>query len=232
MGVDLSWRIDGLSLTFALLISGIGTLIVLYSGRLPQGPSAAGPLLLLHADVHGRHAGAGAGRRLHHAVRVLGTDLDHLVPADRLRQSPRGGAARRLPGAGRHRHGRAVAAGRPAADLERHRCGRHVVAAGAGRRAARQPALPRRARSRARRRLHQIGAVPVPFLAAQRHAGADAGLGLSAFGDHGEGRCLSGDAAQSGDGRHGGMGDHPAAVRRRDADRRHGAWRCARPTSS
>ena len=32
IGVDLSWFIDGLSLTFALLISGIGTLIILFSG--------------------------------------------------------------------------------------------------------------------------------------------------------------------------------------------------------
>jgi multicomponent Na+:H+ antiporter subunit A len=32
LGVDFAWRLDGLSLTFALLISGIGTLIVLYSG--------------------------------------------------------------------------------------------------------------------------------------------------------------------------------------------------------
>lgn len=32
LGVDFSWYLDGLSLTFALLISGIGTLIVLYSG--------------------------------------------------------------------------------------------------------------------------------------------------------------------------------------------------------
>src|SRR5919109_1708129 len=32
VGIDFSWFIDGLSLTFALLISGIGTLIVLYSG--------------------------------------------------------------------------------------------------------------------------------------------------------------------------------------------------------
>ena len=37
IGVDLSWRIDGLSLTFALLISGIGTLIVLYSGGYLKG---------------------------------------------------------------------------------------------------------------------------------------------------------------------------------------------------
>jgi multicomponent Na+:H+ antiporter subunit A len=32
LGLDFAWRLDGLSLTFALLISAIGTLIVLYSG--------------------------------------------------------------------------------------------------------------------------------------------------------------------------------------------------------
>ncbi|MDW6021061.1 putative monovalent cation/H+ antiporter subunit A [Mesorhizobium sp. BAC0120] len=37
IGVDFSWFIDGLSLTFALLISGIGALIVLYSGGYLQG---------------------------------------------------------------------------------------------------------------------------------------------------------------------------------------------------
>ena len=37
MGIDLSWRIDGLSLTFAVLISGIGTLIVLFSGGYLKG---------------------------------------------------------------------------------------------------------------------------------------------------------------------------------------------------
>jgi multicomponent Na+:H+ antiporter subunit A len=37
IGVDLSWFIDGLSLTFALLISGIGTLIVIFSGGYLKG---------------------------------------------------------------------------------------------------------------------------------------------------------------------------------------------------
>ncbi len=37
LGVALSFRIDGLSLLFALLISGIGTLIVLYSGTYLAG---------------------------------------------------------------------------------------------------------------------------------------------------------------------------------------------------
>ena len=85
LGVRFSWYLDGLSLTFALLISGIGTLIVLYSGGYLKGHRAAGPLLLLHPDVHGRHAGPGPLRLLPDAVRLLGTDLDHLLPADRLR---------------------------------------------------------------------------------------------------------------------------------------------------
>lgn len=37
LNVDFSWYLDGLSLTFALLISGIGTLIVLYSGGYLRG---------------------------------------------------------------------------------------------------------------------------------------------------------------------------------------------------
>jgi multicomponent Na+:H+ antiporter subunit A len=36
-GVDFSWYLDGLSLTFALLISGIGTFIVLYAGGYLKG---------------------------------------------------------------------------------------------------------------------------------------------------------------------------------------------------
>ena len=67
--------------------------------------------------------------------------------------------------------------------------------------AAGKPALCCGAAPGARRRLHQVGAVPVPFLAAQRHGGADAGVGLPAFGHHGEGRRLSADAAQPVDGR-------------------------------
>ncbi len=37
LGVELSWYLDGLSLTFALLISGIGTFIVLYAGGYLKG---------------------------------------------------------------------------------------------------------------------------------------------------------------------------------------------------
>ncbi|MBU1305982.1 MAG: Na(+)/H(+) antiporter subunit A, partial [Alphaproteobacteria bacterium] len=37
LGLDLSFYVDGLSLTFALTISGIGALIVLYSGAYLRG---------------------------------------------------------------------------------------------------------------------------------------------------------------------------------------------------
>ena len=42
--------------------------------------------------------------------------------------------------------------------------------------------------ARARRRLHEVGAVPVPRLAARRDGGADAGQRLPALGDDGDGR--------------------------------------------
>ncbi|MDB5555000.1 MAG: Monovalent cation/H+ antiporter subunit [Rhizobium sp.] len=41
-GADFIWKLDGLSLTFALLISGIGTLIVLYSGAYLKGHPGQG----------------------------------------------------------------------------------------------------------------------------------------------------------------------------------------------
>lgn len=45
MGVRFSWYLDGLSLTFALLITGIGTLIVLYAGGYLKGHPHQGRFL-------------------------------------------------------------------------------------------------------------------------------------------------------------------------------------------
>ena len=45
LGINLSWRMDGLSLVFGLLISGIGTLIILYSGGYLKGHPALGRFL-------------------------------------------------------------------------------------------------------------------------------------------------------------------------------------------
>ena len=45
LGINLSWRLDGLSLVFGLLISGIGTFIILYSGGYLKGHPALGRFL-------------------------------------------------------------------------------------------------------------------------------------------------------------------------------------------
>lgn len=45
LGLRFSWLIDGLSLTFALLITGIGTLIVLYAGGYLKGHAQQGRFL-------------------------------------------------------------------------------------------------------------------------------------------------------------------------------------------
>ena len=61
------------------------------------------------------------------------------------------------------------------------------------------------ARAGAAGRADEERAVPVPLLAAERHGRADAGLGLSAFGDHGEGRRVPAGAVLAGARRHLGM---------------------------
>jgi multicomponent Na+:H+ antiporter subunit A len=46
LGLSLSFRVDGLGLLFALLITGVGTLVVLYAGRYLQGHPALGRFFL------------------------------------------------------------------------------------------------------------------------------------------------------------------------------------------
>ena len=75
-----------------------------------------------------------------------------------------------------------------------------------------QPLVSDRADPDPDRRLHQIGAVSVPFLAAACDGGPDAGFGLSAFGHHGEGGTVPDGPAVAGAGGHAGV----------DGDRRHG----------
>ncbi len=70
------------------------------------------------------------------------------------------------------------------------------------RRGARASALSAGAGAGAARRADQERAVPVPLLAAARDGGADAGVGLPAFGDDGEGRRVPAGAALAGAGRH------------------------------
>jgi multicomponent K+:H+ antiporter subunit A len=75
------------------------------------------------------------------------------------------------------------------------------VVLAAGERSA-PPAVPAGAGAGAAGRVHQERAVPLPLLAAARHGGAHAGVGLPALGHHGQGRRVPAGAAVAGARRH------------------------------
>ncbi len=83
--LSFSWFLDGLSLTFALLITGIGTLIVLYAGGYLKGHPQQGRFFSFLLPVHGRDARRRRFGQFPDVLHLLGADLDHLLPADRLR---------------------------------------------------------------------------------------------------------------------------------------------------
>ena len=75
------------------------------------------------------------------------------------------------------------------------------------------------------RGLHQVGAVPVPFLAAQRDGRADARQRLSALRHDGQGRRLPDGAAGPDPGRDGGLDGDAGVVRRRHRSAGRSSWR-------
>ena len=231
LGVRFSWYLDGLSLTFALLISGIGTLIVLYSGGYLKGHDHQGRFFSFILMFMGAMQGlvvSDSFLMLFVFWELTSITSFLLIGFDHGREAARRAALQALIVTGLG--GLSLLAGL----LVIWR----VTGVGELVRICLLPATRMRESPLylagtypcARRCLHEIGAVSVPFLAAERHGGADAGFGLSAFGDDGEGRRLSGDAAQPGDRRHGGMGDDPAAFRRGDPCRRERCLRSGRPT--
>ena len=188
---------------------------------LPEPEGQRPPLLLLPAAVHGRHAGHGALGQPAPADDLLGTHQHQFVPADRLLVAPPGCPRRRTHGAGDHRRRRPGTAGRRAADRPHRRQFRSRRGVGRRRTAPRQRVVPVRAVPRACRHFHQERAVPVPLLAAARDGCAHAGVGLSAFGHHGESRCVPAGTPASGPGGHGPVLLHGQWHRRgHPADRR------------
>ena len=199
----LSFTLDGLGLLFALLITGDRRAGRALRQPLLAGHPQAGRLYRVPVCVHGRDAGRGAQRQRPRALRVLGADRLHLVPADRLRPRAGGRAVGRPAGAARHRRRRPGAARAGVLLVERlgdHQPGRD----GRQRRRpiAGHPLYAGDRGARAPCRVHQVGAVPVPLLAAQRDGGADAGQRLPALGDDGQGRRLPGGAADAHPRRH------------------------------
>jgi hypothetical protein len=81
LGVDFKLRMDGFAWMFAVLITGVGFLVVVYARYYM---SEEDPVLLLPARLHGRDARRRHQRQRHSAVGVLGADQHLLLPADQL----------------------------------------------------------------------------------------------------------------------------------------------------
>jgi predicted PurR-regulated permease PerM len=84
---------DLLSICFVLLITGVGSLIIIYSAGYMRHDSGRPALLRVHGPVRGLDAAARAGRQLPGAVRRVGGRRPGIVPADRVLavQEPGGG---------------------------------------------------------------------------------------------------------------------------------------------
>ena len=166
----------------------------------PRGPDRK--ILRLSAAVPGRDGRHRAKRQSAAADRLLGTDEPQLVSADRVLAPSAAGPPGGAHGAGGDRRRRAGADRRHADP----RPDRRLVSAERTPRPRRHrqgvAAVPAGAAADPDRRVHEIGAVSVSFLAAARNVGADPGVGLSALGDDGQGRRLSARAAVAGSGRH------------------------------
>ena len=76
--------LDQLSMTFVLLITGVGSLIHIYSVGYMSHDHGPAPLLRLPQPVRRLDAAAGAGRQLPAALRRLGGRRSGVVPAHRL----------------------------------------------------------------------------------------------------------------------------------------------------
>ena len=169
LGVDFAFRLDGLALAFALLICGIGAMVFLYAATYFRTDRRLGSLLLtLVAFAISMLGLVTADDAITLFVFWEGTTITSwlLVGFDHERAAARASALQALLVTGTGRDG---AAGRAPAD-ERRRGGVRLSAMNAARAALPgEPALSGDLLAGDPRRLHQIGAVAVPFLAAQRH---------------------------------------------------------------
>ena len=168
LGVDIAVRLDALSATLSLLVTGVGALVVLYCARYFT-PSSSGPRTVRGGPRRLRRcdARAGVGRRRRRALRLLGAHDDLLVPARRAGRAQAGEPGRGDAGAARHRRGRADDARRA---RDPRGGGGHLPALRPRRR---RPAAARhgghgRRRVRAGGGAVEVRADPVPLLAARR----------------------------------------------------------------
>ncbi|MGT0149240.1 hypothetical protein ACT691_04100 [Vibrio metschnikovii] len=82
LGISLDIRLDGLSLLFALLITGIGTLVVVYAGSYLSGHVDQRKLVMYLCVIYGRYAWCRVSEQHYGDVCFLGTDQYYFIYAD------------------------------------------------------------------------------------------------------------------------------------------------------
>ncbi len=190
IGLNLGLRLDGLALMFALLITGIGLLIILYAAWYLHHDDPAGKFYSLLMLFMAAMLGIALSDNL--LLLVVFWELTSvssflLVGYWGHKADARAGARMALAVTGGG--GLVMLAGVRAAGPDRRHL-RAVGAAGHGRAGAGPCAVPAGAGADPGRLLHQERAVAVPLLAARGHGRAHAGVGLPALGHHGQGRHL------------------------------------------
>ena len=159
-GLDFTLRMDGFAWMFAVLVTGIGFLVVLYA-RYYMSPADPVPRFFVPARLHGLHARRGA-LEPDPAGAVLGAHQPVLVPAHRLLAPQRRGTRRRAHGARGHLCGRSALRGR-AASRPRRRQLRPRRNPRRGRAYPRAPAVSPGARARALGTLTKSAQFPFHF---------------------------------------------------------------------
>ena len=197
-GLDLTIRVDGFAWMFAMLVTGIGFLVVLYS-RYYMSPSDPVPrffsFLLAFMGAMLGLVTSGNLIQLVFFWELTSLTSFMLIGYWHHRADARRGARMALivtAAGGLCLFAGVLLLGRIVGSYDLD----VVLAAGDAIRAA--PAVPPAAGAGAARRVHEERAVPVPLLAAACDGGADAGIGLPALRDDGEGRRVPAGAAVAG----------------------------------
>ncbi len=189
LSVEFGLRLDPLSLTFVLLITGVGSLIHIYSVAYMDHDEQPAQVLRDAQPVRRVDARARSRQRVPHPLPRVGGRRPGVVPADRVLRRPPARGERGEEGVpdepGRRRRPRAR-------DL-------HPVPA-AGHHAVHRGLRPRRGdvhrhadrgdAAAPARRVRQVRSVPAAGLAPRRHGGPDPGVGAHPRGHDGHRRGL------------------------------------------
>jgi hypothetical protein len=190
LGLNLAFRMDGLGLLFSILILVIGVLVILYARYYLGEKDCTGRFFAYLLLFMGSMLGVVLAENI--LLLLMFWEMTSLssfllISYWEHRSDARNGARMALTITGL---GGLALLGRLSVAGAHRRQLRAVGHPDPGRCHPRARALPADPGADPAGGLHQVGAVPVPLLAAAGHGGADAGIGLPALGDAGEGRCV------------------------------------------